>query len=347
MVAYILGAGASVQAGYPLAAQILQSLSDWLDHCELRDPWLDQCRNRIVQVRETFGLLDDFEGVLGKLDDYGLVRVKPPGPTSYRQNVIDLIHDCTERLRPSSIVGPREPAQGFYPQYLRSELIQGLREMFYQIEQAHSSRTSYDALAQRIEGDSTVITFNYDVALERAFVREGKWDIGTGYGFTCFPDRDPSPTSIYKLHGSVNWFQEPIQDGPPPLMFTRDLALLGYHDLADPRIGTNRVGVNSPGTLILPNPQKRFAWEGLWLPLWNAAEVRLQEAEEVFIHGYSMPLSDSKARDLLFSNIRRSTIVNIYCRSSSEKIAAEFRGRGFTNVRPFPAMNFETWVTSD
>src|ERR1022692_2560572 len=84
--------------------------------------------------------------------------------------------------------------------------------------------------ARRIERDSTVITFNYDVALERALVRAGKWDIGTGYGFTAFRDRAASFTTIYKLHGSVNWFQAPMQQNPPPFMLTRDLKLLGYDD---------------------------------------------------------------------------------------------------------------------
>lgn len=49
------------------------------------------------------------------------------------------------------------------------------------------------------------------MALERALVRTGKWDVGTGYGFTLFRDRDASALTIYKLHGSVNWFQAPMQ----------------------------------------------------------------------------------------------------------------------------------------
>lgn len=102
-----------------------------------------------------------------------------------------------------------------------------------------------------------VITLNYDVALERALEKAGKWDVGTGYGFTAFLDRDASPTEIYKLHGSVNWFQTPMQENPPPIMFSRDLKLLGYDDLTDPRVGRNGVGINNAGTLILPDPRKR------------------------------------------------------------------------------------------
>jgi hypothetical protein len=59
-----------------------------------------------------------------------------------------------------------------------------------------------------------------------------------------------------------------------------------------------------------------------------------------------MPLADSKARELLFSNIGKSASINVYCRGKSDSIADEFRRRGFKTVRPFPAIEFETWVTS-
>src|SRR5258708_5176416 len=98
MTAYILGAWASAHAGYPLASKLLQGLSDWLDHCDDSEPWVGWCRNRIVQVRETFGSLDDFEGILGKLEEYGQNRVIPTSPTTYQQNHQDIWHDCSERL---------------------------------------------------------------------------------------------------------------------------------------------------------------------------------------------------------------------------------------------------------
>ncbi|MCX6624051.1 MAG: SIR2 family protein, partial [Acidobacteria bacterium] len=116
--------------------------------------------------------------------------------------------------------------------YLRSDLITAVREFFYQIEQDRSGEVAYDGFAREIDQDSVVITLNYDVALERALAKAGKWDIGTGYGFTTFADRTASPTAIYKLHGSVNWFQAPMQENPPPIMFARDLRLLGL-----PRFG--------------------------------------------------------------------------------------------------------------
>jgi hypothetical protein len=347
MTAYVLGAGASANAGYPLASKLLQGLSDWLDRYEDPEDWVNWCRNRIVQVRETFGSLDDFEGILGTLEEYGHERVKPTGATTYRQDYKDLFHDCTKKMQREDCGNPDVPAEGFYPQYLRSDLIMGFRELFYQTEQKRSGPTAYDSFAEkRIGSDSTVITLNYDLALERALIKAGRWDIGTGYGYTAFADRAASPTTIYKLHGSVNWFQTPMQEIPPPLIFSRDLTILGYDGLVDPRIGPNGVAVNNSGTFIMPEPKKKFYWEQFWLPLWTVAADRLRDANEVFIHGYSMPTADSHARQLLFDNINKRAAINVHCRSSSDLIAEDFRSRGFKNVSSFPVIDFETWATS-
>ena len=68
-------------------------------------------------------------------------------------------------------------------------------------------------------------------------------------------------------------------------------------------------------------------------------------AEEQNHSVYSMPASDLKARELLFENISRDAIINIHCRSTSDRIAEEFRRRGFANAKPFPMIGFEPWAT--
>lgn len=347
MIAYVLGAGASAHADYPLASRLLEALSDWLDSKGDAAPWITASRNRIIQVRETFGSLEDFEGILGKLEEFGHKRVKPTGRTTYGQDVKDIFHDCTERMRGNAAdVGDASgPASGFYPQYLRSDLITAFREYFYEIEANRTSEIAYDRFARMVDANALVITLNYDVALECALFRAGKWDIGTGYGFSAFTGRAPSPTTVYKLHGSVNWFQTPMQQNPPPLMFPRDLRVLGYPELSDPRVGTNGIGINNTGTFVLPDPRKQFFWKRFWQPLWGAAAERLKEASEVFIHGYSMPAADEKARELLFGNISLTSVINIYCRSTSDSLADEFRGRGFANVNSFPSVAFEALVS--
>jgi hypothetical protein len=345
MTVYVLGAGASFSAGYPLASKLLERLSAWLDRCDPSVHWVPWARNRIVQVRETFGSLDDFESILGKFEKYGQKRITPTGPTTYRQDPKDIFHDCTERFRGVDCGNIDDPAEGFYPQYLRSDIISALREFFYETENTRSGPAAYDNFAQhKVALDSSIITFNYDVALESALAKVGKWDVGHGYGFPFLPDRLPSTLKVYKLHGSVNWFKHPVHDVAPPVIFTRDLQLLGYEPLVDSRVGRNGMGVDNSGTFILPDPHKKFYWEGFWEPLWKTAAARLREASEVYIHGYSMPSTDSRARDLLFENINKSAVINVHCRSTSDRIAAEFRSRGFKMVKAFPTIGFENWT---
>jgi len=58
------------------------------------------------------------------------------------------------------------------PQYLRSDLIGVYREFFYITEERRVGTNAYDNFAvHRLAPDSTIITLNYDVALERALAR--------------------------------------------------------------------------------------------------------------------------------------------------------------------------------
>ena len=329
-----------------MASKLLEGLSAWLDRCDPSLLWVPWARNRIVQIRETFGSLDDFEGILGRLEEYGQKRITPTGTTTYHQDQKDLLHDFSECLQGVDCGDAAAPAEGFYTQYLRSDLVSAFREFFYEIEKKRSEPAAYDNFAHKVAPGSSIITFNYDVALERSLAKHEKWDIGNGYGFQFLADRPPSTVKVYKLHGSVNWFKSPVYDVPPPVIFTRDLQLLGFETLVDPRVGANAMGVDNSGTLILPNPRKRFYWEAFWEPLWKAAAERLREAHEVFIHGYSMPPADLRARELLFENINKSAAINVHCRSTSDRIAAEFVDNGFTRVNAFPSIGFENWVTS-
>jgi hypothetical protein len=59
-----------------------------------------------------------------------------------------------------------------------------------------------------------------------------------------------------------------------------------------------------------------------------------------------MPTADSKARELLFDNVKKTALVNVHSRSMSDRIAEEFRSRGYRDVRSLPAVGFEAWAAS-
>jgi hypothetical protein len=139
----------------------------------------------------------------------------------------------------------------------------------------------YRRWAQRIETDDTVISFNYDLVVEKAMAQIGH----DARLQVVFPgdERDASRVSLLKLHGSVDW----RCSGSKYTREREDFALIGVD---------GEIVIGSPG------PDKRKTTKNLdWL--WKKAEVALQEASAVVFLGYRFPATDSEARRRLLNAI--------------------------------------------
>jgi hypothetical protein len=130
--------------------------------------------------------------------------------------------------------------------YLLSDLKEVIRDQFDVIRSAPSPL--YDRLARVLRPGDAVITFNYDLGVERALRATGLWNVKSGYGFSIEDGETPSPVEVLKLHGSTNWRALLFGgmtgffagDGNslgsrPVLCFRPDLDYLGYPDFIDPR----------------------------------------------------------------------------------------------------------------
>jgi hypothetical protein len=230
----------------------------------------------------------------------------------------------------------------------------------------------YRLFAERIlTAQDTVITFNYDVSLDRELCRSGKWNVFTGYGFVMdqpfgFATDQPTasqPCKLLKLHGSTNWIaqvlgglqgagavppDEPLL-GWRPVIPTPEMIYLGT-DLVDRRF---RTGTGFAPMLIMPAANKKFfiptsfdarELEGFWNTLWFQAREAIAASDEVHIIGYSLPEYGNRARDLLLRTMRRETEVSICCRSATNDLVKLFRDSGFTNARAGADGTFEGWV---
>lgn len=91
-------------------------------------------------------------------------------------------------------------------------------------------------LANFLNADDIIVTFNWDTLMERALLEGGQWRVEDGYGVEPysifrdgwqvpeFPGATPS-TKIIKLHGSTNWLTaHPIYEGDS-LVSTHDLPI--------------------------------------------------------------------------------------------------------------------------
>jgi hypothetical protein len=252
-------------------------------------------------------------------------------------------------------------------------ILEGLRNglcgYFDSIRANHAAL--YRQLAQEIvEPGDVVVSFNYDVSLDRELQRAGKWNPNTGYGFSVgMRGLPPSGTTLLKLHGSTNWMdslfdglrggqfsQGSDSHGPRPVLLPQELEFLGCPpETRDPRF--NGGGMLRNGSMILPSRDKRF-YVGtstnsrergdFWSSLWHQAAMALREAREISVIGYSFPSADKDARELLLNNSNRRCRLAICSGSDTTHIREQFVSAGFLPERIVDdSRYFEEWIEAE
>lgn len=327
---FVFGAGASHHAGYPLAAAMGEPLLNWM----LQQP--SDIAPRAEYLVDGFGMAANIEEWVTKIESHH-ATLKGQRTSEERQ----------EYQRIGSAIAS-----------LRRGLTEWLREF------RNGSATSYAEFSDRIvqPGDA-VITFNYDDALDRELRRTEKWDaFSYGYGFPIGVSEQACAVVLLKLHGSVNWHWNPFGGmgsfftgggpslGDYPVILPNDLKFLGYENPSGPGVHT-RGGVTN--VVILPGLSKEFFTDTsfgretteFWDSLWSQAIHALRSCSRVVVCGYSLPVADQRARDLLFKGPSKDAGIEVVCGRDSNRIAGEFEERGFLNVTPFGGGLFAEWLS--
>jgi hypothetical protein len=326
---YVLGAGASLHAGFPLASAMGEGLLDFM----LRYP--------VAEYPSAAQFL---------IDTFGESR-----------NIEDLITTLQSRI--DALNTPEGKAELMRLGNCRGRLTSCLREWFREIHTKPAPAYAEFA-AKIIRPGDVVITFNYDDSLERELSRAGMWDVSRGYGFPLGTEDTPSKTLLLKLHGSMNWlisvfggaragaFQvvgwPPSAFGDAPVIHPADLHHLGYTDFK----GRVFTGGGALECLILPGRKKEFFYDtsfgrefgDFWELLWSQAAEAVNRSERIVLCGYSLLPLDQRARELLLRMPKRQTHVTVVCGSQSERIADDFRAAGLQHIQVFAGGYFEDWV---
>ncbi len=326
---YVFGAGASVDAGYPLASKMGSGLLKYM-----RGPGKRQFQACAEHLTKNFDEQPNIE------------------------DLVTQIHSQVSALQGSSCL--EERAKRRATARCRDTIGFALKGWFRLLQPSRA--TSYEIFANSIvkRGD-TVITFNYDISLERELRQAHLWDLSRGYGFPLGHTETPSDVRVLKLHGSVNWlisffdgaiggtplFNPASSMGSYPVILEEDCKNLGYEGFS----GRTYAGGGVLPCLILPGRSKEFFYdtsfgrefEDFWYSLWAQAKGALKAADKIVVCGYSLPEADQSARDLLLQRPRRDIAVQIISGSQSEPIADEFRGHGFECVSAFPGGRFAEW----
>lgn len=338
MKTFIFGAGASVHAGYPLAARMWGALEDWV---RLSHPDDHMFRSVVDNMNASFDMSNSFELVLTDLEN---------------------------RIR--SFAGSKSLSQAeSYERHIFVQLREAIKSMiplFFNFLRCGPAKLyEYFATEVLAPGDA-VITFNYDLALDREMKRSGKWSVGDGYGFTIDAvNLGNSPCKLLKLHGSTNWRGEVFQGkrgsfqmdwpnlslGQRPVVDPFELEYLGYCGASDPQWHDGKARIVS---LIMPTANKVFfiptslghEWEGFWDSLWSQAGQALSESEEVLLIGYSVPEYDGRARELFATSIAKDAQIKVCCHGGTDGVIESLRRLGLIQARRASAPTFEGWIAN-
>lgn len=180
-------------------------------------------------------------------------------------------------------------------------------------------------LADQLDSDDVVITFNYDLLMDEALLSTGNWIPDTGYGisFKSVIEKEKfvkpgtltkAQTMYFKLHGSLNWLH-----GENPynwmsigvnLPLGQDIFLLRKikHEVVGGPIDVigkyeyeeKGIYYDLHSLLIAPRLHKPYgAFSKMFNTLWDKAQRAVEKATEMVVIGYSIPDSDVRCKELI------------------------------------------------
>jgi len=168
---------------------------------------------------------------------------------------------------------------------------------------------------QESEHELSVITTNYDINVECAINRAGRRANPT-FQFRRGDDKkhsatgnlyDPRGIPLYKLHGSVNWYED-VDNSGITLVEDRTVTVVGsdLDHVSLPLICVSNYECEDQ-PIIVPPSYLKPEFKNPLLDTWRGAARALQDAHIVAFVGYSFPPTDIEMRYFL----ARSLVNNV------------------------------------
>jgi hypothetical protein len=309
---FILGAGASVAGGAPMMGNFITTAQNILRGNQLTTPkerenfdLVFKARALLQQVHSKSELnINNIESLFGTFDMAVLLgklgNLSQEDVDRLPESMSCLIARTIEISLKYPVTGNERTVGCPAPYYLFAQLIRDLD--------------------QRQRGSVSIITFNYDIALDYALYFNRM-----PLNYCCGPLKDSSGrVDVLKLHGSLNWYRcnkcnevKPwkLEDFfarrqlSPTLASTTTLEISNYLvQLSCPSCGSQITG----GSVIVPPTWNKGKFHtGLSL-VWRAAASHLAKAENVFVIGYSLPDTDEFFRYLYALGTVGDSIFNTF-----------------------------------
>lgn len=327
---FILGAGASKPAGAPLINEFFSEGIVHLKHGTAFPDKLDNYKNFFAYLKTKYGFdINDRDPY--KSDPFVFVK-------DTKFNIEQILSDIEEAISNGN-------------KNLEDTRKEVVRFVFITLENAvkyGSNNNCYpDFVKKKIDisnNDCTVITFNYEIILERAlplgFFSYGiDIDKDKNITFPTYEKYYKNNLLILKLHGSLNW----------AVCFNCNKIHLfwsqRYDDIFKKRCkscNSNLEAVLIPPTRVKSNHLKGV-WKGIGLEkLWRIAKEKITSAGEITIIGYSFGEYDNEATGLILDAIKANIKKPILCIADpnvkeifNKKIKVFVERRNYKDFIPF------------
>ena len=195
--------------------------------------------------------------------------------------------------------------------------------------------------------ESTVITLNYDTLFESAFAlltltdKSGevtsRTDItkvfpvaaGLSFGGKALP-RANSTLDLLKLHGSIDWYWVPGDITGSTLEQVADSV---SHTPIERK--TRQAAIGGKSEFIVPptNAKGAFFENSKTRYLWQESYNAIQQARQVVLLGYSLPLNDSALASMLSRGLSGSDSKIIVVNPEASSVAKKLNGLGVSPER--------------
>lgn len=296
---YVLGAGASKFAGYPLATELMQFLQG-------------------SAVGQVYAGRDKASSVLTKLQRAGEALRRQTRRTWDLETVVT-------QLDLFKTIGNLRVVHGEWTDKDRMVFAALISGAFlwhqHQLQRAiwepnpgpvnlqvepDAVRSLAQAWAEEVEPGDTIVSLNWDLLHEAILWRAGKWSPMDGYGFDdrgADPRDPPSKVMVYKLHGSVDWVQADETDDAPEL---ESMGIFWRAKRVPKSFPPTAAQYDHGRKLITPTYLKDISKNSLLLRVWDRASCALEAARDVYVIGYSLPTADHPARHLFAMSLLRN-----------------------------------------
>ncbi|HEY3466894.1 MAG TPA: hypothetical protein VGL47_17295 [Amycolatopsis sp.] len=203
---------------------------------------------------------------------------------------------------------------------------------------------------------AVVITFNYDLLVERTLLTEAAGLRWTGiYPVPIAPlgirtsgilgsRKNTGGLRLLKLHGSLGWWYSGPASPPGDQLYGTRIDPWGPASSTPPIVGVDELSVDKVPMIVPPAAVKSpYYVNNTIRAMWRQAAEALREAEELVIMGFSLPPSDQIVSSMLATELNANAKIipvdysdavvrNLERIFPAERIVTEYAGLGDSAV---------------